>query len=212
MAGLKEEFKKVLKAEGFKTITDFINAWVQGGQTFDGLRDWLALTYGIDKDRVTVWKTLRDYLTIPYSYEDQFWYKWDAVARSKKLNDARHMIQVFKKRQLSLDEMAEELGVKGGYGATLLIRRLSQERVNGKVVPRRQYIRHKFKMSRDRDGITQKDRREVWRDKLAKLGFRSLRDAMWRLRQKRGLSYLEIAKIFEISVRDLRYRRRRAGL
>jgi hypothetical protein len=212
MKGLREDIKKIAKQRGHKNITSFINAWIKDGQTFDNLRDWLELEYGVNKCRVTVWNTLRGYLTIPYTWEDQFWYKWDSIARTKGFKDAGDMIHIFKKRPMSLAQISEELGLKESYRSSGLVHRLSQERINGKVVPKRQYIRHKFKMSRDRDGITQKQTREAWGEKMKEHGFRSLRDAIWKLKKKRGFSFFEIAKLFNITTRDLLYRRRRAGL
>jgi len=210
MKALKDTVKRIAKEEGYKSITEFINAWIKGGETFYSLRDWLALEKGVDKHVVTIWLLFRDHLTIPYGYEDQFWYKWDAVAKAKGFKDASHMVYIFRKRKLCLDEMAEEINLSRGSTAKT-IKRLSQERAEGKIVPKRQYIRHQYRQSRDRNGISHKSRREVWRQKLAKYGFRSLRDAVWRFR-KRGMTYVEMAKLLEITDRDFRYRRRRAGL
>lgn len=211
MSTFRQQIRKVSKEEGFKSVEDFINAWVRGGQTFQSLHEWLTLEKGITRCKATVWNTMRDYLTIPYSSEDQFWYRWEAIAKAKGFKDPKHMIHIFRQRKLCLEEMAEELGVTPNM-TPRLIQHLLLNRVEGKIIPKRKYkTRRKFKMSRDRDGISFKETRERWRAKLQALGFRSLKDAVWKLK-KRGLKKKEMAKVLGVSVRGFRFRMRRAGL
>lgn len=210
MESLIKQLGPIVRAKGFKTITDFVNDWIKGGQTFSDLRDWLETEKGIKRSVSGIWCSLRPYLTIPYEYEDQFWYKWDAIAQTKGFKNAGHMVHIFKKRKMPTEDIAKELGV-GLEEGKKLIKHLSDERINGKIIPKRKYVRKKFKMNRDRNGISHHKRREFWRTKLKKFGFRSLRDAIWRLK-KRGYTYREMAKLFEVTIWDLKYRRKRAGL
>lgn len=210
---LKEQVMQTAKEQGFNSITDFINAWIQSGETFKSLHDWLQLETGIERqDKTKVWKTFRDFLTIPYGYDDQLRYRWEAIAKIKGFKDIDHMVQTLKNRKLCLREMAEELGTSY-HRAGNLLKRLSLCKFSSqKGGQKRRYIRHSHLLpSKDRDGITSKKCRDHWRNKLAEYGFRSLKDAIQRLKRKK-LTYGQMAQLFGVTYRDFLYRRRRAGL
>jgi hypothetical protein len=205
-----DKFKKIAETEGFTSLEEFVNEWVQNGGTFSSLQEWLMLNYSMEYCMATVWRILRNYLTIPYTHEDQFWYKWNAIAKAKGFKDPKHMIERLRKRKLCKEEIAEELGVIPS-ALNPIVKRLVQDRIEGHIVPKRKYERKKFKITQDKNGISFKKSRGRWREQLKKHGFRSLRDAIWRMKKK-GLNYIQMAEVMEVSIRGFRYRRRRAGL
>jgi hypothetical protein len=205
-----DKFKKIAETEGFTSLEEFVNEWVQSGETFASLREWLMLNKDMNISKTLIWKTLRKYLTIPYTHEDQFWYKWNAISKVKGFKNPKHMIEVLRKRKLCNAEMAEEIGVTS-EALKPVIKHLLQERIEGKIIPKRKYERRYFKMSRDADGISFRDARDSWRKRLREYGYRSLKDAIWRLKRK-GYNLEDMAKLFGTTPRNFRYRRRRAGL
>lgn len=208
---LRKKIGKIAKEKSFNNITEFINAWIQKGETFKSLQESLQLEYDIICLPQEIWLLLRNYLTIPYGYEDQFWYRWDAIAKVKGFENAYQMAQNFKRKKLCLREIAEELGTHIGY-AHKLMRRLSQIRINGQIVPKRTYTkRNRWEKTKDRNGFSQQSCRDKWKEKLTQFGFKSFREAVWKLRREK-LSYREMAKLFGISERLFLYRRRRAGI
>lgn len=208
---IKGHVIQLAKERGFTSLTDFINDWIKSGGTFSSLRVELRIKYDVDFYITAIWKSCRPYLTIPYTPEDQFWYRWDSVARAKGFRDANHMIKVFQHRKYVIADYSEELGVIR-KNIPPLVRRLAQERVEGKVVPKRSYrSRVRFIRQRDKDGIVKGPDRAIWRQKLDGFGFKSLREAVWKLKRK-GLNYHQMAQIFGVSDRCFRQRRLRAGL
>ncbi len=212
MPTLVQRVKKIAKEEGFKSIEEFINAWISGGQTFQSLQEWLNLEKGMEVQRPPVWIAFRPYLTIPYSHKDQFWYKWNAIAKAKGFKDPKHMVEVLRQRKLCQKEMAEELGIYPSAVRRVLTE-LSKDRIEGQVIPKRKYVRKKIKyrVSRDKNGVAQKPSREDWQRRLKNHGFRSLKDAVWRLK-KSGYKQEYMANLLGISARGLRNRLKRAGL
>jgi len=207
---LKQKIKQLAKEEGLKSITEFLNAWIESGETFTSLQERLLLEEDFEVGKTWLWKVLRSYLTVPYDYDDQFWYKWNSIAKSKGYKNPKSMIETYQSRFCNA-EIAEELGV-GIKTAPTLIKRLLQDRVDGKPIKRRKYkSRIPKNPSMDRNGIVRKDSREEWNEKLKKYGFRSLRDAIWRMK-KRKMSYVEMARALDVKIRVLRSRRRKAGL
>jgi hypothetical protein len=206
----KDIIIRLAKEKKYNSITDFINSWIQSGETFKSLEDLLKLEYGIRcAHSGNVWKIARNYLTIPYESDDQFWYKWDAIARAKNFKDVQDMLQDFKNRNLHVTELAIELGCSSSTIVPLL-RRLSRNRVKGQISSKRTYIK-RSPFHKDRDGFCHKSARDRWCSKLEEYGFRSLKDAVWRLRKK-GLACKDMAKLFGVTKDDFQYRLRRAKI
>ena len=105
----------------------------------------------------------------------------------------------------------EELGIRTTFLPHVL-HRLSQERIEGQVVPKRKYTkRKKYTVYRDKDGIACRNVREKWRKVFKTYGFRSLKDAMWKLRV-RGYRIEDMAKLFGVTLSTFKARVRLAGI
>jgi transcription initiation factor IIE alpha subunit len=118
------------------------------------------------------------------------------------------MLETFANRKLVNDQIAEELGMDTRAIPNLL-RKLRSKRMVGKLVEKRKYIMSTRR--RDKNGIVVKKVRDKWEARIKELGFRSLKDALGRLK-RRGYTFVEIAEMFGVSVRLLRWRRKRARL
>jgi AraC-like DNA-binding protein len=219
MTTLRQHIINIAKEKGFNSLTDFINHWIQSGRKFDEIAPWLQLEYGIVfNTKNYAWRLLRDYLTIPYSVEDQFWYKWDAIAKVKGFQNARHMIQMFRNRKLCLTEIAEELGMSSNHASQIIRHILHGRQVTTDTSKRKYHHHHRWlggkpgPKTKDRDGISNSHTREHWRKMLDEFGFRSLRDAVDKLRRHQKLNYTEMAQLFGVTARDFRLRRQRAKL
>lgn len=199
------KFKNLIESEGYTTITAFVNKWIKDGGTFRTLYEWVILK-GIDTKYITVWVTLRPYLTIPYSSQDQFWYYWNAVAKSKGYFSAERMLNNLTEN-LTLRETANELDTSP-RNVLLLIKRIKY--YDRKEMPQLR-ARRNNKWHTNKDGFSRIDAKTRWEEALKEKGFRGLRDALRRLRDK-GLTFKEIAKELKTTDRNLRFRMAKAKI
>lgn len=199
-----EQFQDWIEEEGYTSITDFVNDWIKEGGTFRTLHEWTALR-GATVVYLTLWTALRKYITVPYSGEDQFWYKWESVAKAKGYSSVETMVKSL--RKYTTAEIARELDIAPTY-AKELMRRLSYSRK--RKVPEKRKMK-KAKPFKTKEGFSREETRKKWEALLKEKKFRSLRHALRILRNK-GLSFERIAKELGVAYTTLRMRMDRAKI
>lgn len=212
---LLQQIKNIAEEEGFATITGFVNHWIQNGGSFYTLRDWLMLEKGLIKSRITIWKSLRPFLTLPYSREDQFWYKWNSIAKAKGFKDIPDMVRKLNLKKTSRKQVAKEFAILITNVDKFVYSLAKKRKIYSgpqQITQLRPYIKkERHKVKRNKNGMVRCDSSKIWDDKLKKYGFRSLRDAVWRLRLKK-YNQTQMAQLFGVTARTFRNRLRRNDL
>ncbi len=179
------KFKREIEKEGYQTITAFVNDWIGGGGTFHGIYEWCLLR-NIEVKYLALWMSLRRFLTIPYSYDDQFWYKWTAVAKAKGFDNTDQMVRNYL-RNFTTTEICKELDVSTKY-VWDLIGRLRDKRHTPIPNKKRGNRPHK-----DKEGFVRGPTKIKWKGMIQQIGFRTLKETVIRLREKE-LTYRQIAE------------------
>lgn len=194
-----DKFDALIKKKGFNSISEFVDDWISKGGTFRTIFDLTTLN-GIHVKRYTVWLNLRGYLTIPYGEGEAFWYKWDALARTKGKDTLIDWLDDCGKNLTTL-EISRELGVKIRT-VEVLNERINKER-NIKI--------KKFTKFRDSDGFSMTNTKEKWMKIVKELGYTTFRGAMKDLDSK-GMSIGDIAVMFNTSKAVIRRRLERGNI
>lgn len=193
------EIKKECKKG--QSVENFINNWIRSGENFSSLFQFL-ISKGVETNKNSVWKTFRSMLTLPYSYENQFLYKWNSVAKAKGFVNAKQMITSWKKQKYTQAQIAEELGLFPPNVAVIVNAILNDAKTFKPPWD------HKHLKIRNRDGFSQQNAIKNWNEKLEKVGYENLQKAIEGMKNE-GLNYTEMAKKLDISVRAFRHRRKR---
>ena len=184
-----------------QSVENFINNWFRSGENFGALYQFL-LAKGVQTNKNSVYQTFRPMLTIRYLYKDQFFYKWNSIAKTKGFANAKQMILTWKELKYSNTQMAEELGLFASNLGPVIDAILEDGDTFKK--PRN----FKIPKTRNRDGFSAKDHIKLWDDKLKNMGYENLRQAIDDMKS-RGFNFSEMAKEFGISPRNFRWRRKR---
>jgi transposase len=194
-----DKFDALVKKKGFSSISEFVDDWISKGGTFRTIFDLTTLN-GIHVRRYTVWLNLREYLTIPYGEGEAFWYKWDALARTKGKDTLIDWLDTCGKNLTTL-EISRELGVG--------IRTI--EKLNERINEIRNIETKKFRKSTDSDGFCMTNAKEKWLKIVRELGHTTFRDAIKDLDNK-GMYIDEIAVMFNTSEGTIRRRLKRGNI
>jgi hypothetical protein len=194
------QFQTLIGELGYKTITEFINKWISEGGTFQSISEWLLLR-GFEFKFITVYINLRKFLTIPYDIMDQYFYKWNAIAKSKDFDSAQQMVSSLLSKY-TINEITKELNTD---------RKTFKELRHRLSDPNAKPGKPKSKKHKNRDGFARGSTSENWRSRWEEKGFKGLRDAIQKMRL-RGLDFKDIAREFNTTNRNLRYRMKSARL
>lgn len=194
-----EKFGKLIKIEGFASITEFVNDWIYNGGTFKTMHDWILIK-NIKIDRYTVWLNLRKYLTIPYSQENAFWYKWNSIAKTKGNKSIADLVNKYKKNLTTL-EMSIELGTSVRTMEKLLFKINKLENKKTK----------KYSKIKNRDGFTKTNVKRKWEKILGEKGYKTLRNAIKDM-QNKGMTTSEMAKELGVAYSTLKRRAIRGNI
>jgi hypothetical protein len=195
------QFQTLIENLGYKTITEFVNKWISDGETFKSIHEWLLLK-GFEFEYITIYNNLRKFLTIPYDTIDEYFYRWNGIAKAKGYKSVKQMISSLLGKYTT-KEILIELDVDRGTLRDLKFRLKEQE-----TNPRKPSNKKK---QRTRDGFSRGSTSEKWRGIWESKGFRGFRDAIQKMRLK-GMSYKDISKEFGVTPRDLRIRLKAAKL
>jgi len=194
-----QKFDALIKEKGFDTISNFVDDWIVNGGTFKTIHD-LVLLNDINVNKYTIWLNLRDYLTVPYDGESAFWYKWNAVAKTRRKDTIVDWMSDYGKN-LTTYEISKELGVS--------VRQME------KLVARINKIRNKetkkFRKAQDSDGFSMTHVKEKWLKKVNEKGYKTLREAILDMINK-GMDVDDMANEFEVTKRTMKDRINRANI
>lgn len=196
---LISEIQKVCKKG--QSVENFVNNWIRSGESFDSLYQFL-ITRGVQTNKNSVWRTFRPMLTLPYSYKDQFFYKWNAIAKTKGFVTAEQMITSWEEQKYTQKQIADELGLFASNVGPVIKAILD----GGESFKAVRDLKHA--KAQDEDGFSRRDFIEAWDEKLKKMGYENLRQAIEEMKSE-GLNYSEMGRSLGISPRAFRWRRRR---
>jgi hypothetical protein len=198
------KFQELIEKEGYEDISKFVNDWINKGETFRTLHQWVLLK-GLDFEHHTVWTSLRKYLTVPFDASSSFWNKWNSTAQTKGFNSAEEMMEVYRKKYTAT-QMATELAVTPRT-IEYLLRRLD----GNKDLPLKEQMQGKRPSHRDEDGFTKTDVKEKWTKLLNEKGFTSLREAA-NYYMENKIPPTIMARELGVTERALRIRMEKAGI
>ena len=182
---LKKAVEKAAHSLGYSGISALLNEHIVDGGTFKTFKIFLE-KYKIYSCYENVWKELRNFLTIPYDYEDAFCYKWNLRARQKGFKDAKQMFGSFRRKGLVPWQLAKELDQELPNQARKIMLRFEGY----------QGLR-KWKGRCDL-GFARRSRREWWNQKAQEFGFKNIRNCI-RSMKKKGRTIKWMSKKFGVS-------------
>jgi len=182
---LRKEVEKVARSLGYSGTSALLNEHIVEGGTFKTFKIFLE-KYKIYSCYENVWKELRNFLTVPYDYEDAFRYKWNQKARQKGFRDTTHMFSIFRRKGLVPWQLAKELELKDVTYARRVM--LYFEGYQGL---------RKWK-GRCHLGFIQQSRREWWNQKAQEMGFKNIKNVI-RSMKKKGRTIRWMARKFGVS-------------
>jgi len=182
---LKKEVERIAHSLGYSGTSALLNEHIIEGGTFKTFKIFLE-KYKIYSCYANVWKELRNFLTVPYDFEDAFHYKWNLRARQKGFKDAKQMFSTFRRKGLVPWQLAQELGLKKGEQARKVMLRF--EGYQGlRKWKRRCHL-----------GFIRPSKREWWNQKAQEFGFKNIRNCV-RSFKKKGRTVRWMAKKFGVS-------------
>lgn len=192
-----QKFVDFIEKEGELSITVFLNKWIKEGGTFSSLHKYLNKG-GIKVHYFTMYLALRNYITVPYDYHDQYQYKWGKLAKKYGYDDVSNFILYLSRKYTSV-RSAKILGVTTRNFLYMVekARAIKGVSTNKRIV--------------DSQGFSSEVKRQEWDKKMYNLGFRSLKKYVTN-RRKNNWRWKEISSELNICIASLFLRMKRAKI